>query len=911
MALVFAAHSAARAQDDSTHAITISVGGAYEQSAFDDHLDAADPCGCLKTNGVTTLNGKFTGLAFRAEIAYRLLPSLEIGARADLSEPTGIYTFDANIGPVVQPGGTVVPGTVRYEERFPMGLNRFDLLLRHHISETGIAIGYGATIGWRKFGDVTITENLVDPPGAEFIDSHSRKRTFYDGSLQSSRGTLFGLLAEASMTIPIVDHLALVPQVMLRGDFTARFDTAGSFSPLYASAGLSLAYTIPTSPMRPDAPPPEHADAEHAAPFPRGREKSTGRTSPHPLQALLGLGYEQNLLEHGFAFPIAPVSGFGRTQQGTARGYDIRAGMLYGLLPSLDIGVRAERALLRKEFTHQLPSVAVIIDSSKIPVNAAIVEGWSFTMETLRFDLFGRYELPLRGLALELGATIANRKFDTMRITQSLVAPTNARFINPDGLPSLDSGRTLVAYEGYWSASHHLLFGAEAGLSYTIPLGSRLALAPEVTIRKEFTPPRLGSPWPSYFLSAGLSASYAIASAPEEPMPAPPEHSELARPKEESSVENESRRSFRASIDLYSVDAAGNRMPSALVSSGTIAYTHHLAAPRALYFDAGSAMIPERYLARGGGIDHHPSLDSLARLAPDEAYYHLLDIAAERLRTNGSATLTLHAGHAAGVPGSLPRERAESVRRYMSERWRIDPARVKIAEDGSDAAVVLETSDGDDISGGWSERYFHSTPVKVDPAIDAEAGVKSWKISFMQNDRVIAEQSSNGEASGDLDLAIAHGGRADDPLPMPITAVLAAEDSAGATTRASSTLTFERDTRAPNGDSVVMIHDLLGDAAHAESKAIAGVADDVAASHAMMLHITISPIFITHGEDRRDALRAIAARLRDELRGRGVKLSADRVSTSAEGAIERDERNLPEDAMLNDGVRIVISGRTM
>jgi hypothetical protein len=102
-----------------------------------------------------------------------------------------------------------------------------------------------------------------------------------------------------------------------------------------------------------------------------------------------------------------------------------------------------------------------------------------------------------------------------------------------------------------------------------------------------------------------------------------------------------------------------------------------------------------------------------------------------------SAAIDIYSIDPTGARIPAARMRAGNVRHFLEEHWRIDRERVKIVKDGGDEAVTLELSEGSAIGSSRS-----------------------------------------------------------DSLPMPITALLAAEDSAGAMTRASSTLTFERDRRA-------------------------------------------------------------------------------------------------------------------
>lgn len=154
------------------------------------------------------------------------------------------------------------------------------------------------------------------------------------------------------------------------------------------------------------------------------------------------------------------------------------------------------------------PSMLRLLEGHQIPVNTTTMWRETITMETLRLDLLTRYKLPIGGLGIEGGLTAAHRRFIRVRRTVEYIEPMNARFQNPDGLPAENNGRVLVLYDGTWPESNHFTAGVMAGLSYMFPILDNIAVVPEVIMRKEFTPPKEGSEWPSYFASGGLSIAY-------------------------------------------------------------------------------------------------------------------------------------------------------------------------------------------------------------------------------------------------------------------------------------------------------------------------------------------------------------------------------------------------------------------
>ena len=224
-----------------------------------------------------------------------------------------------------------------------------------------------------------------------------------------------------------------------------------------------------------------------------------------------GGAYEQSVFDNGVTLALAAPEvpcGCTRDVDDPISGYAIRAAATYPLDSRFDIGARVELAHTSWLSLHEQPDAAVMLEGSGgIPINQTTATRETFTMNTNRLDLLARYTIPF-GLSIEAGATLSNRQFVQARRTLELWEPENARFRNPDNLPSENKGRTLVFYDGTWPEAKHFTAGAELGISYAIPVIEGFGLVPEIMLRKEFTPPSENSEWPSFFASAGMSASY-------------------------------------------------------------------------------------------------------------------------------------------------------------------------------------------------------------------------------------------------------------------------------------------------------------------------------------------------------------------------------------------------------------------
>lgn len=617
------------------------------------------------------------------------------------------------------------------------------------------------------------------------------------------------------------------------------------------------------------------------------------------LTISVGGAYELSIFENTITLPHPidqdPMGTAAPLDQATIRGYALHAALSYRILPWLELATRLGRTKSGASFTSQHLETQVLLQGQPEPVTQIVEMRHTFGMELWRLDLLARTKLPLGDLTCELGATVGSRRFDSIKTRYVLIEPQNARFQNPTQFPEEEDGRVLVVYNDTWPESNPLIIGLTAGLSYPVSIFDRLSIVPDLKLRYEPTMPDNDEEWPSYFASGGISLSYAFGEIA--PMvgqtPPPPEPSSLT-----------------AELDLYSVDAMGRRLPHVKVFRGDLELVRQVFPARTLYFDHGSAAIPERHSARAGSSERFKKPWEIAQLPVDEGYYHLLDLIGYRMTSMPRGRLFLHAGRRGDEPATIARARGESVRRFMVERWKIAPAMIEIVEEGTEPAVKLEMEavGREDIVAAWNEGYFETTPVKVDPAIASGIGVKSWRITFMQNGKILAQQGSDS-ARGDLNLAMLLGDVKDGELPPPIVAELTAEDVAGGRASVMSTLPFVRDERAPAGDSVVMTFDLFEQAALAGADEIDIVAHHIVESRASTIQVTVSPLLAgPSGADvsMTERLDAIAARLRRAALKRNRVIS---IEVTSNGALAPRVDRLPEDAILRGAVRIVMYGR--
>jgi hypothetical protein len=103
----------------------------------------------------------------------------------------------------------------------------------------------------------------------------------------------------------------------------------------------------------------------------------------------------------------------------------------------------------------------------------------------------------------------------------------------------------------------------------------------------------------------------------------------------------------------------------------------------ALFFDGGSAEIPDRYIMLADPVRVAEFADTAIPGGTFEKYYQLLNIIGYRMRRHPDARITVTgcntAEPAAGETRELSARRAGSIEKYLTDIWGIAPSRIAIA----------------------------------------------------------------------------------------------------------------------------------------------------------------------------------------------------------------------------------------
>ncbi len=213
-----------------------------------------------------------------------------------------------------------------------------------------------------------------------------------------------------------------------------------------------------------------------------------------------------------------------------------------------------------------------------------------------------------------------------------------------------------------------LLIGASGGISYEFPLNAlnTIRLAPEIRAFSIFTELSEATSWNAIGIRAGLALLW----SPHElilppPLPPPPIIIELP---ELLTTLNITKQGNVEALDTITLTDHINRVVQPILPY--------------VFFDDGSSEIPSRYQQLSEIQASQFNEQSLMNSDVLDRYYHVMNLAGNRLRNNPNLTITLIGNSAGGGQEKrnivLARKRAENVARYLEQAWRIDPSRITI-----------------------------------------------------------------------------------------------------------------------------------------------------------------------------------------------------------------------------------------
>ncbi len=340
---------------------------------------------------------------------------------------------------------------------------------------------------------------------------------------------------------------------------------------------------------------------------------------------------------------------------------------------------------------------------------------------------------------------------------ESIVAPTNSTWKYPE------NGLTTRTVEsGALNGMQNFQFGVRFGASYELPFQPHLGLRPSIGGIIPFTriSDRSVTPWRMQSLGASLDLVYHIPETNtrrfvELPKNRPSERVEVSKP---VIPEPPKRPVLQVSVTALGFDAQGREVPQPTLSIERVHVTEVYPMLHYVFFDDGSAQIPNRYHQQTRGSFDEKSLFTAGAL---EIHHHVLDILGKRLSEDPNTSVTLVGTRSEHSPGdslagiAIARARAETVNHYLQTVWKISPERIHVRErnlpevasddhnpfgEAENRRVEVVPSSPDITAPLWTERIERvATPPSItfEPAIRTNAGIRTATITVFQRGRIL------------------------------------------------------------------------------------------------------------------------------------------------------------------------------
>lgn len=503
---------------------------------------------------------------------------------------------------------------------------------------------------------------------------------------------------------------------------------------------------------------------------------------PNRLPVLVGPELVMDLLREEGALPVyegSPECGVFSLGTGT----DLRVGGVL-VLPSLvgRFGARVGLAIGTTASTFSaLPS-----ETARVLDNGTLL------------DVDRRLNLDTRRLSVELAPSVTVRPLERLSIA---IGPTfgwqlSARFsqsesiLGPGDVSYSNGARRRDMRVGAEQTQMGGWFGLGMQAAYDLPIGRSLTFVPEIDVRTVFRSTYRETGWRSYAIGIGFALLYDL-----NPPPAPV--IVMSQPLDPPPPTVHRAPHLSANVSIKGIDEQDRPIPVGNIKVNEVLFRQHAPLIPMVFFDRNAATLPDRYAQSDRTGTHLFIMDSLAGLNALEIQHHTMDIIGSRLRRNRSARLALVGSSARDDAGRVARARAEMLRDYLVDVWKIDPSRLSIQDVGVQQRSNESTNDGradnrrvEFVAGSSGVlapvvtnqivRQFNPPTIKLDQGIDAEAGVKEWELVVRQGDRVLARYSSRDSGNtGERDLSWEIAGDAIDSALAPLVAEFTVVDSVG------------------------------------------------------------------------------------------------------------------------------------
>ncbi len=399
------------------------------------------------------------------------------------------------------------------------------------------------------------------------------------------------------------------------------------------------------------------------------------------------------------------------------------------------------------------------------------------------------------GLDLMGGLRLGFVTTSTFRQTEVLTQPE-------DFGAYLGAGRTWVDTGGAIPDASSIRATLSIGARYVLPLNAdhSLFLAPEFTYQYALTGVTSSVNWNVHQLSAGLGLAW----SPVPAAPVAPPVRDTVPPPPPPPI----RPLLAGSVRMVGVEEGGKEAPDVTIRIEEVIASDLRPLLNHVYFDEGSARIPDRYVVLAPSSTSSFSEDGLYSTTTMDTYHTMLNIIGKRLSATPAASITLTGctsedGSDRGT--DLARKRAEAVRTYLTSVWGISADRISImartlpskptrSSAAADVQIASEENRRVEIESNneailmpvrTTDTVRTSNPpaLRVYTESKAQAGVRRWNIDITQDGKNLYSTSSALVGSTTVPLSVDWRVTSERTLvprtESPVEARLTIEDSSG------------------------------------------------------------------------------------------------------------------------------------
>ncbi len=442
-------------------------------------------------------------------------------------------------------------------------------------------------------------------------------------------------------------------------------------------------------------------------------------------------------------------------------------GLLHHIPLSGEFGLQLRTGYDVRSVLFESDEPTTVVNTFGEVIDGTIHHSLDVRLHYLNLDFLGSYRL-FGALSLTAGGGLAIPLGQDYEQDELLREPATGTFEN--------GSRRRNAFKGDVEDAAHIQTLLRIGLTYELPLtaSGNWRLVPELLFSRGLASPVSELEWSVQALSAGLSLRFLPFERPAPERVDYPEYEELPPPESESDSTVIAQidgplplPTLEASIEAVGLDSLGKEYPEVIYEVEEFVSLFFQPLLPYIFFDANSAVIPERYAQLEPEAVDSVSLSALATNGSIlQTYYHILNVVGKRMQLHPAANLTLtgcNAGEGAEKANiDLSRARAEKVKQYLTDVWQVAPGRIRVearnvpraaslettpssiqenrrVELSSDEAAILEPVIAHNIV-----RTVSPPRIRLFPRVEAIAGIDHWEATLSQGSSLLKRWRGRG-----------------------------------------------------------------------------------------------------------------------------------------------------------------------